>query len=271
MNQRIQTEPFFFPGGEPGVLLIHGFLTAPSALRPLGEHLAAAGMTVLGLRLRGHGTHPDDLRGVCWQDWVADVQAGVAQLRESCAHVAVVGSSLGSVLALYVAAEDAGIERLVACSTPDARLLLTRGMGLTPLLARFVPTLPKFGSDVRDPVARRARFVYRRVPLAAAAQLPPLLRETATRLPHVTAPTLLIQARRDRVVPWRAAVRIAAQLGGPAHIQWLERGGHTVVLDYDHALVFEATRRWLEGNGEWGMKNLECRMKHLECGMENEA
>ncbi len=47
----------------------------------MGEHLAASEMTVLGIRLRGHGTRVEDMQGVRWQGWVEDVSEGLAELR----------------------------------------------------------------------------------------------------------------------------------------------------------------------------------------------
>ncbi len=51
-------EPFFFPGNDIGVLVCHGFTGTTQSMRPLGEALAAAGYTVIGPRLAGHGISP---------------------------------------------------------------------------------------------------------------------------------------------------------------------------------------------------------------------
>ncbi len=242
-------QPFFLPGGEPGVLLIHGFLTSPGEMRGLGEHLAAAGMTVLGLRLSGHGTQPEDLVGVRWQDWVQDVERGMASLRRHCERIGLVGLSLGGALALYVAAHDS-VARVVACSTPDGTLFQRGVFGFARAASLWLRFLPKIGSDVRDPAARRAHFTYRRIPLAAVAELPPLLRATQAVLPQVRAPALLVQASRDQMVPRRTAVRIAARLGGPSQIFYAPRGGHTVLVDYDREPVFRTICHWLDSEGD---------------------
>lgn len=237
-------EPFFFPGGEPGVLLIHGFLAAPDEVRPLGEALAAAGMTVAGIRLRGHGTCPADLATVRWQDWIADVRAALATLRQHCAHIELAGISLGAALALYIAAETP-VERLVAFAAPSRAAM--RGLPRTSLLqlARLLPYLPKIGSDMHDTEVRRTRYLYRRIPLRAVAEVTALVEALTARLPNVRVPTLLIHARHDRVVPPRAAQDIAAHLGGPHELLWLERGGHTVILDHDRERAWQAARDWL--------------------------
>jgi carboxylesterase len=243
------TEPFFFPGGEPGVLLIHGFLTAPGEMRPLGEHLAAAGMTVSGIRLRGHGTKPEDLARASWQEWLADVEAGLAELQRHCTRICVAGLSLGGALALHAAAHNP-VKRVVTFSAPDSKLAHHPLLELAKAGARIARFVPKIGSDVRDPEARRGHFTYTKIPLRSVRQIMALMETIDAQLPHITAPTLLVQARHDLVVPQQTPQRIAARLGGPSRIFWVERGGHTVVMDYDREIVFAQTRTWLSDSGD---------------------
>ena len=257
----LSTSPFFFPGNEIGVVLIHGFLTSPGEMQLLGESLAAAGMTVSGVRLRGHATDPADLDGVRWQDWVEDARVALAGLREMCTRVYVAGLSLGSVLALYTAALEP-VDGVIAYSTPDAALMRRWGLHLMPFATRRLRLAPKIGSDVRDPVARRAHFTYRHIPLDAVEQLYAVVRALDLALPRVTAPVLLLHARRDRLVTRAAVERVAANLGGPATIVSIARGGHTMVLDYDRERVFELTREWIMGNGDSGLGNWKSVMRN---------
>jgi carboxylesterase len=54
-------EPFFFPGGPDGCLLIHGFTGTPFEMRGLGQYLAARNYTVFGPRLSHHGSKPPSI------------------------------------------------------------------------------------------------------------------------------------------------------------------------------------------------------------------
>ncbi len=45
-------EPFFFPAGKTGCLLIHGITASPQQFRAMGEYLASQGITTLGVLLR---------------------------------------------------------------------------------------------------------------------------------------------------------------------------------------------------------------------------
>jgi len=65
---KLDLNPFFFEGGPTGCLLIHGFSSSPPEMRLMGEYLAGKGLTVLGVRLAGHGTSPEDMATTAWRD-----------------------------------------------------------------------------------------------------------------------------------------------------------------------------------------------------------
>lgn len=50
------------------------FSAMPGEMRPLEEYLAETGFTVLGIRLAGHATHPNDLKRRRWIDTQFDPQ-----------------------------------------------------------------------------------------------------------------------------------------------------------------------------------------------------
>ncbi len=97
-------EPFLLNGGSTGCLLLHGFSSMPEEMRPMGDYLAAHGFTVLGARLAGHGTRPEDLERTRWTDWLGDVEDGLAVLAKTCDKRVLVGQSLGGMIALTAAA-----------------------------------------------------------------------------------------------------------------------------------------------------------------------
>ncbi len=66
-------------------------------------------------------------------------------------------------------------------------------------------------------------------------------------LPRVRVPLLVIHSRLDRVVPPGNAQAIYDRVASrDKRIVWLERGGHIATEDYDKAIVFEETRRFIE-------------------------
>src|SRR4030042_6331366 len=97
-------EPFLSLGDETGILLVHGFTGTPKEMRSMGEFFADQGKTVLGIRLPGHATQPEDMRGKRWQDWVQAVEDGYHLLRCAGRQVFVMGLSMGGILTLGTAA-----------------------------------------------------------------------------------------------------------------------------------------------------------------------
>ncbi|MBR2071216.1 MAG: carboxylesterase, partial [Phascolarctobacterium sp.] len=74
-------EEFLLKGtNKKGVLVIHGYTGTPAEMRLLGDHLHQEGYTVLGVRLPGHGTTPEELNETQWQDWYAVAQEGFERL-----------------------------------------------------------------------------------------------------------------------------------------------------------------------------------------------
>lgn len=98
-------ESFFLPGGSIGCGQLHGFTCMPEEVRPLGVYLVGKGFSVLGARLAGHATHPDDLKYTYWTDWLDDVVDGLAVIWRICTIRVLIGQLLGEMLALTAAAQ----------------------------------------------------------------------------------------------------------------------------------------------------------------------
>jgi len=113
-------------------LLIHGMSDSPYSLRNLAETMHAAGASVIGLRLPGHGTIPAGLLDATWRDMAAAVALAVDEARQmagASTPVYLVGYSIGGALSVHHA-----LEALKGDARPvDGLVLISPAIGLTPL------------------------------------------------------------------------------------------------------------------------------------------
>jgi len=234
-------EPFFFAGGDDGVLLVHGFTGTPFEMRWLGEQLAAQGYTVLGIRLTGHATQQQDMIRARFQDWIANVEDGYHLLRKSCSRLYVGGLSMGGVLSLHSAAELPwqGVFSLSApIESPDTRLATFRPV--LPLLSKVWRFSAKGKPDWADLQLAEDHLEYPTHPVRAAVELDMLLAKMRKNLLRIKIPVLLVHSRSDRVVSWRHAERILQRIASEdKRLVLLEKSGHGITRDVEREQVLQ--------------------------------
>ncbi len=96
--------PIYVEGNSnEAVLIFHGYLTSPQEVAELAQYLSEQNYTVLAPLMSGHGANPEDLEEVNFEDWQADAVKYYQALDAEYDTVHVIGFSLGSLSALYLA------------------------------------------------------------------------------------------------------------------------------------------------------------------------
>jgi carboxylesterase len=238
-------EPFYFPGNRTGCLLVHGFTGAPKEMRWMGEYLSKRGYSILGIRLAGHATRPEDMLRMHWQDWLASVEDGYWMLKNNVDQLFIMGLSMGGILSLLFASLH-NVGGVVAMSTPyslpdDPRLPLLR------IISNFNLKVNKGPDDWHNPEAAQDHVDYPYYSPKAILQLRDLLVEMRSALPRVTVPVLLIHSRNDGGVPSHNAEQILAALASQdKHIFWVENSGHVITREPDRELAFKAADDFID-------------------------
>ncbi|MDO0822081.1 alpha/beta hydrolase [Desulfosporosinus nitroreducens] len=257
--QRRLVEPFYFLGNRVGCLLIHGFSGSPSEMRLMGERLTKFGWSVLGVKLSGHGTSPEEMAKTNWEDWAKDAEVGVRKLRESCDIVIGIGLSMGGLLALHLGTLGI-IDGLITMNAPmilaDRRTRFVRFV--RPFMtyvekpkSKPVATVAKSktASSVTEPKAER--FVYERIPVDALISLNRGIRQVRSKLHTIKCPALLMQSTRDLTVNPISVeiIRKKIQQVNPGVIYW-EKSGHILTLGQERdevvLKVHEFIQRFVE-------------------------
>ncbi len=218
--------------------MIHGFKGSPDCMRQMGKHLAGAGISAFGIRLKGHGTSIAEMAHCHYRDWILSAEEGLKDLHRHCRKVFVAGISMGGVISFHLAGlNPKRIGGVIAMSTPYDMPVWMKALvpALKPVLKRVAP-LRSLG--VMDPAVETAG--YHQISLPAAHQLFELIDLVKTGLPEVTCPVLIISSLLDRAVAPQNASRLLAALGSKdKELFWVKRSGHMVTLDYDKRAVFQ--------------------------------
>jgi len=184
----------------PAVLLIHGLLASPAEMRSLGDALNQQGYQVIGVRLKGHGTSPWDLKSTTWRDWMASVNRGLMILRAFSDDIHVVGFSTGALLALLLA-KGHKLNSVTSVSAPiefqdkNTALisLLHQANKITSLVTKN-GIFPFKENDTEHPDIN-----YKHMPIRALYQLKKLINKVKEPI-HLECPIHLMHASNDPLI-----------------------------------------------------------------------
>jgi carboxylesterase len=242
-NLAVDPRPIARGDSEVGVLLLHGLTGTPHQVRGMADALHQAGYAVRAPLLAGH-TDLDALERTTWRDWYGSANEAFEQLRDGGQRkVAVLGFSMGSLLALRLAAlRSSEVQGLVAIAVmlrfpwwQRRAIVAMAKLRRNRLLHGAVGVLPKDGGpDIRVMREVEGSPGLDGFPYPALAELVALQDEVADLLPHVRAPTLLLHGRYDHTAPVELSADVSQALGSSrVERQILERSFHGVGLDLD--------------------------------------
>ena len=82
-------------------------------------------------------------------------------------------------------------------------------------------------------------------------ELRKFMRHVEDDLPYVTAPALIVQGRKDSMVPPVNGELIHSALGSKVkHLLYLDRSDHVLPMDYDREILFEKAWNFIRSEGK---------------------
>lgn len=232
-----------------GVLLLHGLTSHLSTVEPVLPRLQKYDIPYRMPWLRGHGTQPSDLKGVKWQDWVADGQKAFDDLLNECEKVILIGFSMGSLVALNLALANPNKTAALICLAPALKARSKLAL-IAPLIARFKKTR-KARIHPRayfDPEQAKTNQNYKQMPTEALLQFLRFASYTrnAAHLSKISVPTLILATTQDRTIDYRMAQFLHDQIASRQKtLVWFHGTGHEMLRDAQREEVLDQIEKFI--------------------------
>ena len=231
-------EPFLYDGNDIGVLVVHGFTGSTQSMRYLGEQLHRRfGFSVVGPRLPGHGTSPDEMARTSYLDWAGEAEAALRELAARKRKTFVTGLSMGGTLSLNLAARCPDLVAGIAPIAPAAGLM-NEGFAIVLSMKSPPDRIPGIGSDIKAPGVKE--LAYEQVPVACIREVVLLISITRDLMHKIVCPTLVIHGREDHVMPPANAMAVVNTIrSDDVRLLWLNNSYHVATLDNDKDLIVD--------------------------------
>ena len=236
-------QEYYLKGNKTGCLIIHGISGTPAEMRELGELLGEKGYTVLGVCLKGHGTTVEDMEKCSYKDWIASAVNALSKLKEECDNVYVIGHSMGSLLAMYLA-ENFEVAGLAALSPP----LVTKNKA-----AKFAFILKHFMKYVewapRERSAEETQYLLgsSKLPVCSIDELNKLTKAVSKSLDKISAPLLIVHSHNDEAVDESSVDILYTKVKSLTKEKiFLNKSGHNITVECEKLDVFNAVLNFLK-------------------------
>ncbi|HKT34450.1 MAG TPA: alpha/beta hydrolase [Nitrospira sp.] len=278
MVNRQRTDLSLHSGSNVLVYLVHGVTGTPAEMYYVARELAGKNRwDIYATTLPGHCTRLKDLVKSTEQDWRLHVRQQLSFARERYEYLFVAGLSAGALLALdastAIRTEGVGVLSPTfvydGWNTPWSQALLPFAMKMVPIpLQRFLfhRDGPPFGIKDQDlqatvreayspiaifrdwisPSSSSAAKGYPVFPLRTLTEIDRLIAWVRARLPSVTAPTVILQAREDDMTSPRNASIVFDEISSTQReLILLDDCYHVITVDKQREAVATHLTRFL--------------------------
>ncbi len=250
-EKHLLNKEFYFEGTNgKAVLLIHGWTSTPYEVRRLGKYLNENGYTVYGPRLRGHGTKPQDLENVKWNDWLDDAGKSFDELKKKYRKIYVGGTSIGANLAVLLAKERPETAGLILMAMPYRIKLENTSL----IVAKILRLFGKYKKKIYPPTFGLSTTItrlisYQKYPIDSALESFNIVKKSRECLEKINQPCLIMQSNSDHIVGWDSLEKIYKKISSEIkNKKYVSKAYHTFISDIKNEHVFEDILSFLNEN-----------------------
>ncbi|MDH5464479.1 MAG: alpha/beta fold hydrolase, partial [Thiovulaceae bacterium] len=227
-----------------GMVISHGYKAAPKEIRLLAEFVHSLKINVYAVRLKGHGTMPEDLREATADDWLDSFNRGIAAMRQISQKLLLCGFSMGGLLALILASRK---EKHV-----DGIISINSALELNDIRINFIPTVNALNTflslmnadlDYIEDEPEHPDTNYGKHYVQSIAELKKVMDLCKESLPKIEAPILIIQGDNDPVVDPKSADLIFDHIKSKKKKKlYIPSSVHVIVRAPEREAVFAAVK-----------------------------
>lgn len=242
-NPHLEGEVFFWEAGPVGVFLAHGYTATTAEVRLFARRLFEKGYSVAGPLLAGHGSRPEDLNRVRWQDWVESGEKVYEQLSSRCDKVFLGGESMGALVALYLAGRHPDVCGVMVYA-PAIQLTISTVDRIKLYVGS--PFMPYAKRETLE-VSAHWQGYHPELPTRGIVQLLKFQEAVKKILPNITQPVAVFQGRRDTTVhPQAGDIILRGVVSTVKEHHWMEQSGHPILIDVELDTVTDLSLRFIE-------------------------
>lgn len=187
-----------------GVLLIHGLLDSSTSMDSLYDSFSKKNYHVKNILLPGHGTTPNDLLHVTYQDWLECVEFSLNSFPNNINDITIIGLSAGAILGCYLAQNYKKVSRLILFA--PAFELKAKGSSLISPLHKFNELVPPLAVEWLVSQTETSATKYKSVTTNCAHQLSLLIKLVKNKPLH--CPIFTVISTDDETVSSAGTIKL---------------------------------------------------------------
>ena len=241
------SKPEFFTGSKPcGVLISHGFRSSAGEVKDLAKYINNAGFNYT-LRLKGHGTTPEDMKKCKMEDWIKSYNIGYYILSRKVEKVFLCGFSMGGLLTLL----NSKILPNIGIITISAPLKVASfKLQFAGIAKELTGIIKAFSSETKDYIESKPEYPdtnYSATYFSSLNELRKIIKTSADALPEVLSPALIIQGMEDPTVDPKSGMEIYKKIASTEKELFQPNLGkrHVIIRGAGAEKVFEAMLKFI--------------------------